>query len=328
VISVVKTAHVPSPSFKGSNTLGAGVITDPVPAGQFTVDYQEQVNEYQAVFQALRNLDPSWMLGSLFHEFDRLPYAWKDVNLPPYFGTLGISLRGKPALQTLTQAYQASQPLTTPANGWWFNPTTPGTFYAMESENDVVRLASLTYSAQGDPQWSLARCVQIAPGTYVGTMEQYTGGWALNQKSAPPTAIVDGPAVKLVFNNAATATLQIGTQSMPIQRYQFSDQWASPMLNAPRTGWWDQVTQSGRGYFLEVQGNTLFVGGLIYSPSGQPSWFTSAGPVDSTGNFSGNLSVCYAQACKATSDTIHLTFSAPWRATLTLGQEGPVEIRR
>ena len=112
---------------------------------------------------------------------------------------------------------------------------------------------------------------------------------------------------------------------MPIQRYQFSDQWASPMLNAPRTGWWDQVTQSGRGYFLEVQGNTLFVGGLIYSPSGQPSWFTSAGPVDSTGNFSGNLSVCYAQACKATSDTIHLT--TPWRATLTLGQEGPVEIR-
>jgi uncharacterized protein (TIGR03437 family) len=325
-------------SFKGSNTIGAGVITDPVPAGQFTVDYQEQANEYQATFQALRNLDPNWMLGSYFHEFDRFPYAWKDAALPPYFGTLGVALRGKPALQTLTQAYQASQPLTTPANGWWFNPTTPGTFYAMESENDVVRLASLTYSTKGDPQWSLARCVQIAPGTYAGTMEQYSGGWALNQKSAPPTAIVDGPAVKLVFNNAATATLQVGTQSMPIQRYQFSDQWASPMLNAPRSGWWDQTTQSGRGYFLEVQGNTLFVGGLIYGSSGQPSWFTSTGPVDSTGAFSGNLTVCFAQAnadgtlqapvCKATADMIRLAFSVPWRATLSLGQENPVEIRR
>jgi uncharacterized protein (TIGR03437 family) len=325
-------------SFKGSNTTGVGIITDPVAAGQFTVDYQEQVNEYQAGFQALGSLDPSWMLGAVFHEFDRLPYAFKDATLPAYFGTLGISLRGKPALQTLTQAYQASQPLTTPANGWWFNPTTPGTFYAMEAENGVVRLAIMTYSAQGDPQWNLARCVQTTPGTYVGTMEQYTGGWALNRKSAPPAAIVDGPPVKLVFNNAATATLRIGDQNLSIQRYQFSDQWASTMLNAPRTGWWDQVTQSGRGYFFEVQGNTLFVGGLIYSPSGRPSWFTSIGPVDSTGNFSGNLTVCSAPVntdgalqtpvCRATADTIHLVFSAPWRATLTLGQESPVEIRR
>jgi uncharacterized protein (TIGR03437 family) len=325
-------------SFKGSNTIGAGVLTDPVPAGQFTVDYQEQVNEYQAAFQVLPTLDPNWMLGAAFFHLDRFPYAWKDANLPPYFGTLGISLRGKPALQTLTQAYQASQPLTTPANGWWFNPTAPGTFYAMEAENGVVRLASLTYSAQGDPQWSLARCVQIAPGTYVGTAEQYMGGSALNQKSAPPTAILDGLAVKLVFSSAATATLQIGTQSIPLQRYQFSDQWASPMLNAPRAGWWDQPTQSGRGYFLEVQGNTLFVSGLIYGSSGQPSWFASTGPVDSTGAFSGNLTACSAPVnpdgslqppvCKSTADTIHIAFSAPWRATLMLGQESPVEIRR
>jgi hypothetical protein len=88
-------------SFKGSNTIGAGVITDPVSAGQFTVDYQEQVNEYQAVFQALRNLDPNWMLGSVFHEFDRFPLAWKDAALPAYFGTLGVSLRGKPRYRLL-----------------------------------------------------------------------------------------------------------------------------------------------------------------------------------------------------------------------------------
>jgi uncharacterized protein (TIGR03437 family) len=204
----------------------------------------------------------------------------------------------------------------------------------MEAENGVIRLAIMTYSAQGDPQWSLARCVQTAAGTYVGTAEQYTGGWALNQTSGPPTSVVDGQAVKLVFNSAATATLQFGGQNIPIQRYQFSDQWASPMLNAPRTGWWDQTNQSGRGYFFEVQGNTLFVGGLIYSSKGQPSWFTSSGPVDSTGAFSGNLTLCSAGAnlqapsCKSTVDTIRVAFSAPWRATLTLGQESPVEIRR
>ena len=130
-------------SFKGSNVQSDSVLFGEFPRSQFTVDYQEQVNLYKAFFQAMPTLDPNWMLGAVFDSFDRLPYQWKDVDLPPYLGSLGESLRGKPALQTLTQAYQASQAVTIPANGWWYNPTTPGTFYAVEAENGVVRLASL-----------------------------------------------------------------------------------------------------------------------------------------------------------------------------------------
>ncbi len=325
-------------SFKGSNVQSDQVLFGEYPASQFTVDNQEQVNLYQAFLKVMPTLDPGWMLGAIFDSLDRLPYGWKDAHLPPYLGSLGESIRGKPALNTLTQAYQTSQAMALPANGWWYSPSTSGTFYAIEAENDVVRLGSLTYSAQGTPQWGLARCVQTTPGTYVGTVEQYSGGWALNQAPAPPTAIVDGPNVKLIFSSATAATLQMGTQTISIQRYQFSNQWATPMLNAPRSGWWDQPAQSGRGYFLETQGNTLFIGGLIYLSSGQPVWFTSTGTVDSTGAFDGNPTMCsapvsadgslQAPVCKATSDPIHLSFSAPWRATLTLGRESPVEIRR
>jgi uncharacterized protein (TIGR03437 family) len=325
-------------SFKGSNVLSDDVLFGEYPASQFTVDDHEQVNLYQAFYQVMPTLDPQWILGATFDSVDRLPYAWKDRFLPPYLGTVGESLMGKPALQTITQVYHTTSPIRAPADGWWYNPATPGTYYALEGENGVVRLGSFTYSGQGAPQWSLVRCVQTTPGTYIGTAEQYTGGWALDQTPAPPTGILDGLVVKLVFNTPTTATLQIGTHNISIQRYQFNNQWASPVLNAPRVGWWDQTAQSGRGYFLEVQGNTLFVGGLIYSSSGQPSWFTSTGPVDATGAFSGSLTVCSAQAnpdgslqtpvCKLTADTIRLVFSAPWRATLSLGQESPVEIRR
>lgn len=325
-------------SFQGSNYLGETPLGGQNPASQFTVDYQEQVNGYAAFFQMMPTLDPNWMMGGAFNSFDRLPYAWKDTHLPPYLGSLGESLRGKPALQTVTQAFEARQIATVPANGWWYSPAASGPLYAVEAENGVVRLAILGYSGKGDPQWTLVRCVQTTPGTYVGTAEQYTGGQALNQAPALPTGIVDGPAVILVFKSPTTAILQIGSQSVSIQRYQFSDAWASPMLNAPRTGWWDLSTQSGRGYFLEVQGNTLFVGGLIYSSTGQPSWFTSTGPVDSTGNFSGALTVCSASVdssgtlqtpvCKPAADTIRVVFSAPWKATLALSQESTVEIRR
>jgi uncharacterized protein (TIGR03437 family) len=321
-------------SFKGANILSEGVLYGQNSASQFTVDYLEQVNLYQAFFQAMPTLDPSWFLGGTFDSIDRLPYSYKDKYQPPYLGTLGESLRGKPAIQTLTSAYNSTRPQTTPANGWWYNPASPGTFYAIESENDVVRLAVLGFSSPGAAQWSLVRCVQTTPGTYVGTLEQYSGGQALNQPPAPPSGITDGPAVQIVFSGAATATLTIGTQSIPIQRYQFSSQWATPMLNAPRVGWWDLTTQSGRGYFVEVQGNTLMIGGLIYDSTGQPAWFTSAGPVDLSGNFSGRLTLCSLTAaqqppsCETTSDTIRLAFSAPWRATLTLSNEAPVEIRR
>ena len=318
-------------SFYGANLGEQQLYQQP---GPFTVDDQAQVNLYQAFFQAMPTLDPNWMLGAVFDSFDRYPYQWANMYLPPYLGSEGEPLRGKPALQTLTQAYQTSQPVTVPANGWWYDPAAPDVFYVLEAENGVVHLASLGYSAQGSPQWSLARCVQTAQGSYVGTSEQYTGGRALNQPLTQPTGIVDGPAVELVFGSATTATLKIGTQDISIQRYQFSAQWASPMLNAPRTGWWDQPAQSGRGYFLEVQGNTLLVGGLIYGSSGQPTWFTSTGPVGSTGTFSGNLTVCsaadsaQAPVCTQTANAIGLAFRSPWDATLTLGEEAPVEIRR
>jgi uncharacterized protein (TIGR03437 family) len=105
------------------------------------------------------------------------------------------------------------------------------------------------------------------------------------------------------------------------------------MLNAPRTGWWDQATQSGRGYFLETQGNTLFIGVLIYNSSGQPVWLTATGPVNADGTFSSTLTACstapaQAPACAPTTNTISLVFGAPWHAILTLGQEPPVELRR
>lgn len=322
-------------SFSGAN-LGEEQLYQS--SGPFKIDYQAQVNLYQAFFQAMPALDPNWMLGAVFDSFDRLPYAWKDAFTAPFLGSPGESIRGKPALQTLTQAYQARTPLTVPANGWWYNPAQPGILFALEAENGVVRLASFGFSALGDPEWSFSRCVQVAPGRYSGRFEQYLGGQALNQAPTQPAGLVDGPTVTIVFSGAAAASLQIGNQLVQVRRFQFSDQWASPMLNAARSGWWDRPDQSGRGYFLEVQGNTLLVGGLLYTSNGLPTWFTSTGPVDSAGVFSATLTICstlvnsdkspQAPTCRATTDTIRLAFSAPWRATLTLGQEAPVEIRR
>jgi len=82
-----------------------------------------------------------------------------------------------------------------------------------------------------------------------------------------------------------------------------------------------------------VQGNTLFLSALIYNPSGQTAWFTATGPVNADGTFSSTLTACsgataQGPTCSTTTNTVKLALSAPWHATLTLGQEPPVELRR
>ena len=70
-------------SFPNGNT-GETALFGPQPedALNIPVDYQAQVNLYQAFFEVTPALDPAWFWGVVFDSLDRLPYAWKDANLP------------------------------------------------------------------------------------------------------------------------------------------------------------------------------------------------------------------------------------------------------
>jgi len=46
---------------------------------------------------------------------------------------------------------------------------------------------------------------------------------------------------------------------------------------APESGWWWNASESGRGFSIEIQDNTLFMAGFLYDESGAPFWFTSSG---------------------------------------------------
>jgi Astacin (Peptidase family M12A) len=57
---------------------------------------------------------------------------------------------------------------------------------------------------------------------------------------------------------------------------------AGTVGNTPNTGWWWNKAESGRGFFVERRGSTLFMAGYLYEPDGRPSWFIASGPI--TGN--------------------------------------------
>ncbi|MEP7329853.1 MAG: hypothetical protein ABI777_11625, partial [Betaproteobacteria bacterium] len=97
--------------------------------------------------------------------------------------------------------------------------------------------------------------------------------------------------------------------------------------------WWWNDAESGRGYSLEVQGDTLFMVGFMYEASGEPVWYLSAGKMASDTHFQGDL-LQFANG-QTQSGTYHpptapvvvgkvaIDFTAPDEAEMTLFDNAP-----
>jgi len=59
--------------------------------------------------------------------------------------------------------------------------------------------------------------------------------------------------------------------------------------NAQQTGWWWNPDESGRGFFIEQQGDILFLAGYLYADDGSATWFIASGPMTSPTLFSGDI---------------------------------------
>lgn len=57
----------------------------------------------------------------------------------------------------------------------------------------------------------------------------------------------------------------------------------------PESGWWWTPSESGRGVYIEQQGNTLFMAIYFYDTDGRPTWLVSAGGFSDPMNYTGRL---------------------------------------
>ncbi|MCH9697286.1 MAG: cytochrome c [Gammaproteobacteria bacterium] len=58
---------------------------------------------------------------------------------------------------------------------------------------------------------------------------------------------------------------------------------------SPQTGWWWNEAESGRGFSIEQQGNTIFFAAYLYDDSGNPTWFSAVLTEVSEDRFEGFL---------------------------------------
>jgi hypothetical protein len=57
----------------------------------------------------------------------------------------------------------------------------------------------------------------------------------------------------------------------------------------PENGWWWNASESGRGFNIEIQNNSLFMASFGYDTNGTPMWIISSGPMSTERDYTGEL---------------------------------------
>ena len=89
-------------------------------------------------------------------------------------------------------------------------------------------------------------------------------------------------------------------------------------VGGPTMGLWYNPQESGRGYDIELQGDTMIVTTYVYESSGDPIWYLSSGPYDhATGVFQSTYDSFSNGQC----------FGCPYQAPdAQVGAAGPITI--
>jgi hypothetical protein len=127
---------------------------------------------------------------------------------------------------------------------------------------------------------------------YSGTLITYSGGQTLNGNYQAATQNPGSLGnIGISFTDASHGTLTWPGGTVPIQRFDFGpggSETAQPGAN-PQTGWWYVQDEPGRGYAVEIQGETMSFAGYMYDASGNPLWYLSTGAMVNPGFYQGPL---------------------------------------
>lgn len=171
-----------------------------------------------------------------------------------------------------------------PEVGWWWNPAEDGRGYFIESQNGYLFFGACLYDSDGRATWVVAGGESADPYHYRGRLLAFRDGQTMFGDYQPPAEPADLGEVTLHFSDDGHATLDWPGGVVAIERMRFG---AGSANFAPDNGWWWAPEESGRGFAIERQGDTLFVVGFMYDESGAPVWYFSAGSMETRSTYAG-----------------------------------------
>jgi hypothetical protein len=166
-----------------------------------------------------------------------------------------------------------------PQTGWWWNTAEGGRGYSMEVSGNRLFFAGYLYETSGRATWTIAAGTMALEGSlFVGKLESYFGGQNLFGNYVAPGPASNIGDLTLAFNGGTQGTMIWPGGTVAIERFSIVPNGLSiqPLTNQPENGWWWNPEESGRGFFLEWQGDTLFIAGYMYEARGSPLWYLSS----------------------------------------------------
>lgn len=167
-------------------------------------------------------------------------------------------------------------------SGWWWNPTESGRGFAVERQGNKLFTAAFLYEDSGSAAWYISEMTQVGnSNAFTGNVMRYSGGQSLLGTYKAPTGSLKIGVATITFSSTSSAALSVQASdgSLPInialQRFPISNPVFSNSQVGFQSGWWWNENEGGRGYFIEVQGTSSFLGGFMYDDVGQPTWYVS-----------------------------------------------------
>lgn len=270
-----------------------------------------------ATLQTLSNKDAAstWKPSP---QFDLSAYRGQTVELR-FTATTDIS--GITSFLLDDVSLSAAGVAAQPANGSWWNPAESGRGFFIDRQGNQISVGAYLYEESGAATWYSALATQQADGSYAGELTRYAGGQTLQGNYKAPASSSRVGSIVLTFSSTTRGTVQVQpagsstTRTIPIELFTVGPNTASNASFANGT-WWNE-SESGRGFVIEVQGNTVMLGSFMYEASGQPVWYQAAGPLTSPSSFTLALSqMAGGQA-----------LNQPYRAPSTVGSPGSLSFQ-
>ncbi len=242
-------------------------------------------------------------------------------------GLSGVDITGS-FLADIGWRLLTSTPTTiTPATGWYWNASESGRGFSIETRSGSLFMASFLYASDGAPEWYVSSGT-ISNGAFSGTLGEYVNGQSLGGTYRAPSFLGSAGSISLSFSSSTAGTLTLNGTSTSIERFPISGSTVTTAASgSPETGWYWNESEGGRGFFFEVQGSTLFIGGYVYDDAGRSFWAVSSGVMTSTQSYTGTLTRCsggqtvggayQAPTCLTDLGNIAITFPTTTTATLT-----------
>jgi hypothetical protein len=252
------------------------------------------------------------------------------VTPPRIFGKIAACLLGGLISlgSTLLQA--------APEAGWWWNPNESGRGFFLEVQGPRMFMSGYFYGEDGRATWLVSNDPMPEANSYDGRLLAFRNGQSLAGDYRHPEAAVDAGAVSLRFSDDRHGTLTWAGGNVAIERYQF--QHGGNASFQPKTGWWWNPDESGRGYSIEMQGDHMFIGAYMYDAAGNPVWYVADALMQSPNVFRADLlqfahgqtlaGAYRAPTPPAVAGTLTVDFSAPNRAEVTLSDDKSAKGRR